>query len=140
MVSASFTSLILTPSSLKRSAFSIMNFSLSFRLSPNRDQATDNSSIAAIGLAAQSTTALLNSSVAFWASLDLLIYLETNTIIAVIAADKPNVKVANNACAATVETPRAVANPLVAVASNVLALATVTRIKGESLFNICSTC
>ena len=117
-----------------------MNFSLSFRLSPNRDQATDNSSIAAIGLAAQSTTALLNSSVAFWASLDLLIYLETNTIIAVIAADKPNVKVANNACAATVETPRAAANPLVAVASNVLALATTTRVKAESLFNICSIC
>ena len=66
--------------------------------------------------------------------------LEIKAIAAVIATERPRVKVAINAFAATLEIPKAVANFVSATVSNSFALRTNTSWVYESLFKVLATC
>ena len=66
--------------------------------------------------------------------------LSHRAIAAVMATERPRVKVAINALAATVEIPNATESLLVATAKNSFALATVTNINALSLFKALATC
>ena len=128
------------PKSSKRSLLSSINLFLAAISLPNRFQALDSSIIAVTGSAAASTTLLLNSSCAFFASRFLDMNLEIKAIAAVIATERPRVKVAINAFAATLEIPKAVANFVSATVSNSFALRTNTSWVYESLFKVLATC
>ena len=128
------------PKSSKRSLLSSINLFLAAISLPSRFHAVESSVIAVTGSAAASTTLLLNSSCAFFASRFLDMNLEIKAIAAVIATERPRVKVAINAFAATLEIPKAVANFVSATVSNSFALRTNTSWVYESLFKVLATC